>query len=99
MAEERSNAPFDPDSLEPTVSEMETIFSKGNLEKGATLGVLKLDPDPKRVVLGSFNKNGSIMRRPIDYDITGAKICKTGELNYPQTRGSTIKRGDIEYLS
>ena len=76
LVEERSNAPFDPASLQPTVSDMEAMFSKGDLEKGATLGILKLDPDPKRVVLGSSNKNGSIMRRPIDYDITGAKISK-----------------------
>ena len=99
-ANDRRVAPFNPEELEaPTVTDLDTMFSKGNLEKGATLGVLKLDPDPKRVVLGSFNKNGSIMRRPIDYDITGAKIRKADRLDYPQTCRSTIKREDIEYCA
>ena len=93
-------APFNSEELEaPTVTDLDAMFFKGNLEKGATLRVLKLDPDPKHVVLGSFNKNGSIMCRPINYDITGAKIRKADGLDYPQTRGSTIKREDIEYCA
>ena len=93
-------APFNSEELEaPTATDLNAMFFKSNLEKGATLRVLKLDPDLKHVVLELFNKNGSIMYHPIDYNITGVKIYKADGLDYPLTCRSTIKHEDIEYCA
>ena len=93
-------APCNSEELEaPTVTDLNAMFFKDNLKKGATLRVLKLDPNLKHVVFELFNKNGSIMCRPINYNITRVKIHKADRLNYPQTCRSTIKREDIEYCA
>ncbi|KAA6406362.1 MAG: hypothetical protein FRX48_09173 [Lasallia pustulata] len=67
----------------------QVVHSDGHLNINLT--------DDNPVVLGSFNKNGIIIRRPIEYDIAGLKIQRPPGSHYPQTHGYSIKREDMDY--
>ncbi|MCJ1367491.1 hypothetical protein MMC16_006624 [Acarospora aff. strigata] len=85
--------PFDPTGLHAGV-----IFEFANLKKGIAVGEVAEDPDPKRMVVAGFNKQCSIMRRAVPFDITGTRIDTTST-SYRDFRGATVKRPAIHYVA
>jgi hypothetical protein len=58
------------------------------------MGVVAGYPEPKRVVVGTFDKNGRIMRRVTPYDRNGNLIDISGG-GYVSYRGTTMCRHAI----
>ena len=61
---------------------------------GTQQTILADDPEPRRIVIGSFNKLSAIMRRVSSYDRTGAEI---NELRKTM-RGASLKNTDVLYF-
>lgn len=57
---------------------------------------MKADRPTKRMVLGTFNAQGAVVRRVVPHDIKGRRMNTTGLHDYHR---ATIKRDAIVYLA
>ncbi len=69
------------------------IFAK-HAKRGIPVGVVKEDPEPRRIVMASFNRVGAIRRVVTRYSKDGTIIERQDDKNF---RGASLTRKDIVY--
>jgi hypothetical protein len=76
----------------------EALRRNPGMGKGAIMGVYAKDPEPRRLIIFTFNERGSILRRVLPEDLKGNHITIRGDDRYLDVRGTGVKRSDVIYF-